>query len=135
MAIPSLVNFLTLLNTEITNTSALTSIVSTRHYHSILPQNGSLPALTFKVISINPTDTKDGASDYDQVRVQFSCYSSTGAGAETLYAALRTKFDRFTSSSGSVEFHFTRFIDRQPIDRDIDTGSFVVTVDYSFTIK
>jgi hypothetical protein len=135
MAIPSSVSFLGQLSTAIGATSAITSLISTRYYHSVLPQNVAFDALTYKIVGIDPSDTKDGASDFDALRVQFSCFSSTTAGAETLYAVVRTKFDRYTETGGAVEFHFTRYIGRQPIDRDIDTGVYVVTTDFSFTIK
>lgn len=135
MAIPSSVSFLGQLEDVFTATAAITNLVGTRYYNSILNQNETFPALTYKIVSVEPTDTKDGASDYDTYRVQINCYSTTGAGAETLYEAVRTALDRYTETGGAVEFHFTRFAGRQPMDRDIDTGMFVVISDYEFTIK
>ena len=137
----SIASFNTQLLGFIGATTGITDIVSTRFYYIRLPQLEIFPALTFKVINVDPVEVKAGVSDYDIVRVQFDCYDlpNTTAGStnecEGLYDAVRTAFDRFTDSAGSVKFHQTFFKGRTPMIQDFDTKVYSISMDFEFHIK
>ena len=137
----SIASFNTQLLGYIGANAGITNIVGTRFYYSRLPQLDSFPALTWNVIAVNPINTKAGVSTYDIVRVQFDCYDlpETTAGGtnevEALYDAVRTAFDRFTDATGSVEFHYTKYITRTQMIQDFDTKIYSVSTDFYFHIK
>ena len=115
--------------------SGITDKVLTRYYYGRLPQNSLYPALSFNIISLVTLDTKDGVSEYDYLRVQFTSYAARAADAEDLYDAIRTGFDRFTDEAGTVKFHETFFKGRQPLEQDFDTKIYYIHTDYEFHIK
>jgi len=84
--------------------AGVTALASTRIYPVRAPQNTTLPYVTYTVVSVNPTDTKDRPSHLDTVRMQIDCWATTYAGAEALHAAIRTAIDAYqiNATAGGV---------------------------------
>lgn len=72
-----------------TGSTTLTALVGTRVYRKRLPQNPTLPALTYwKVSGVRLYDL-DGPTGESDPRVQVSCWSQTSAQAEDVAEAVR----------------------------------------------
>jgi hypothetical protein len=85
--------------------------VGDRVYPLTLPQDVTLPALTFQVISDIPTLSHDVAQDHplytgarrSDTRVQFDCYGSTYDDAEALADELHTLAVGYRGFWGAIE--------------------------------
>ena len=83
----------------LTNNAGVSAIVSTKVYPVTAPQLIKTPFITYSIISVTPTNTKDRPSPVDEVRVQVDCYETTYAKAETLAGAVRTALDAYAIGS------------------------------------
>lgn len=136
MASPSVVTFLTQLNTLIGADAGITAIVGTMFYNGHLPQNiTSFPALLFKVVTDPHIETKDGASSYLKVRVQFTSFAAGIATVEALNEAVKDKFNRLRDTSGTVEIHQAFYEGRTEVVPNFDTNIYQISSDYIFHIK
>lgn len=77
------------------NDAGVTAIASTRSYHLNAPQRAAFPFVVFNTVSVNPYDTKSGASDLDQVRIQVDSYAADNSTAANLNSAVRAALDRY----------------------------------------
>jgi hypothetical protein len=85
--------------------------VGERVYPLALPQDVTLPALTFRVVSDTPTMSHSTAQDSptwtgrirSDTRVQFECYASDYDGAEALCDELRALAVGYRGYWGDVE--------------------------------
>lgn len=68
--------------------TAVTAIIKDRLYPLRVPQGVSLPAVTYQEISGDDGMTTDGALGLVDGRFQFTCWSTTHAGAAALRDAL-----------------------------------------------
>jgi hypothetical protein len=87
-------------------TAAISNLVSTRIYPFPPPQNGTLPAITYGLIS--STRTYDLVSDLNKVRarVQIDCWGSTKRSAYQVAAAVRNRLSGFYGSMSGTQVHF-----------------------------
>jgi hypothetical protein len=69
--------------------SPLPTAAGNNVYALVLPDNSSLPAITFQRISSTPVNDLSGHSGLDQVRMQIDCWSRTYGGAKALAAQVR----------------------------------------------
>jgi len=77
------------------NTAAVTAIAGQRIYHAAAPQNVAFPYVVINTVSVNPYDTKSGAADLDQVRLQIDSFDKDNSVAASLDAAIRNAIDRY----------------------------------------
>lgn len=68
---------------------ALTALIGTRVYPQSLPQNPTLPAVTYLQVSARPDVAHDGYTGWGWARVQFDCYGITPLVAVAVADALR----------------------------------------------
>lgn len=79
----------------IQGTSAISTLVSSRVYPSLLPQSPTLPALTYGQVSAVRVRDLTGPAGKSRHRISISCWASTYAGARALADAVRQSIDGF----------------------------------------
>jgi hypothetical protein len=113
--------------------SAITTLVGTRTYADILPDNTTHPAIVYQLISTIPFDSNlatDGG--IFQSRVQFTCIADTKAVSISLSEALKTAFTRFTGTASDVTIIDSRLENILDQAYDLETGQTARIVDYMF---
>jgi hypothetical protein len=121
-------------------TTGVTTLVSTRIYPDMAPQNATFPYIVFQKLSTTPTDTKEGVSPLDKMLVQIDCYSNNYDTAHTIAAAIRVALDRYT---GTINGHkvdkiiFSNDSSGSPQDVPTTTGSMIfwASQDYEIRLK
>lgn len=93
----------------LSNDAAVTAEVGTRIYPALAAQQPTLPFITYEVIQVTPSDTKDGSSTLDEVRAEVVIYAATYGAAAALSEKVRTALDRQNASNeissiGSIQF-------------------------------
>lgn len=105
--------------------SAITDVVSTRIYPSVLPQSAD-PAkshIVYQVVSGSSTTHLTGASKHGQTVVQIDCYAPTFSAAEDLELLVWKNLTHYTGAAGSDTIDVALPEDgshRQLIDRPQD---------------
>ena len=111
----------------LSNTTAITDIVSTRIYPSIIPQGELLPAVTFQRITNSPEDSKDGVSTLD-----VDAFGKALSELKTLTDAIRTALDRFSGTRVGIVIDSIRFV----TDRDVyEQSKEVYHINQEFSIR
>lgn len=83
--------------------TAITNIVSTRIRPTYLPQNPTLPSLTYQQISGDSNQALDGRSAVRRGRVQIDAWAKTYDEAVSLAEAVSTALDGVRVTSDGVE--------------------------------
>ena len=81
--------------------ATITGLIAARLYPIILPQEPTMPAMTYQWISGTRFHSMDGASKLSGPRVQFDCWAATYLDAEALFEALRKRLDGYRGPAGS----------------------------------
>jgi len=81
---------------------AVSALVSTRIYPSVVPQGESMPAITYQMVSGVPEETTDTAQGWRVARFQITCWAETYSGAKTLAEAVRKDLHRYSGTVNSV---------------------------------
>lgn len=101
------------------NESSITDIIGTgadsRLYPAIIPQDGTVPAITYQQISGNRDHTMDGPSGYTDSRYQLICWASHYNEAKKLFEAVRIFFDGFHATVLNRRIQYVQF--ENEIDR------------------
>lgn len=80
--------------------ATIAGLIGSRLYPNILPQNPTLPAMTFTWISGVRFHHLTAAEGLAGPRIQFDCWARTYLGAEALFEALRLALDGFQGMIG-----------------------------------
>lgn len=115
--------------------SAITSLVSTRIYPMVAPQNSTMPYITYSTITNTPSDTKSGVSKVDSILVQFDIYDTTVLSVEGIYEALRATLDFIAPGTyNSIQIDGVAFRNERPFfEEDFEVHR--KSVDFQFRIK
>ena len=81
--------------------STLGGLIGTRLYPLKLPQDPTMPAITYQWISGARVHSTDGASGLSSPRIQFDCWALTYLEAEAVFEALRKRLDGFQGTAGA----------------------------------
>jgi hypothetical protein len=92
----------------LTNDAGVSAIVGTRVFPRGLPQNHTLPALVYQLISAPRELTHSGPETLVEARVQITAHATTYAAAKTLQNAVQVASDGFTGTPASVTVQATR---------------------------
>ena len=76
--------------TELEAAAPVTALVGTRIFPVILPQNTTLPAITYQVVTTVLMPTLDGESGLENALFQIDCWAAGYAAAKDLAATVRT---------------------------------------------
>ena len=73
--------------------TGVTSLISTRIYPDIAPQNAAYPFVIYSIEGTDPSDTKDGASSLDVVEFTVTVFSESYDNMTSIASAVRTALD------------------------------------------
>lgn len=105
-----------------TRLAAAVPLVGGRCYPVLLPQNPTLPAITFQKVSNLRVQAIGGDSALQHPRYQFSCWSLTYEEAWTVAEQVRLAMQGLTLAGGG---HYENAVDLY----DAETGWYQVAVD------
>ena len=112
---------------HLSTVASLTTLVSNRIYPIMMPQDPTLPAITYQRISNNPQWAMGGACGLDNPRMQIDCWTTSFAASKALGDALR-KAMAMPGTFNAIQLN----------DQDIyevDTEIYRVSMDYSCWFK
>lgn len=108
----------------------LTLLTGARIYPLRLPQSPTLPAVVYQQISNAPEYSHEGSSNLAQVRIQFSCWSTTLLEAKQIADELEAALGGYRGLIGGRDT--TAFVDNRQSDDDPETGLYREIVDVIF---
>ena len=114
---------------HLTTDVGLAALVGARVYPLALPQQPTLPALTYQRISTSPTQHRDSAEpQHSRIRMQIDCWAASYDSALSVRAAVR-------AAMGTVAQASSPRIDAALLADDTDTydpapGRWRATLDY-----
>lgn len=79
------------------NETDVTDIVDERVYTHFVPQKAALPFVLIDVVSVRPSDCKDGVSSIDSHRVQIDAFTNSASLTADLDDTIRRAIDRVAS--------------------------------------
>lgn len=113
--------------------SGVTAIVKQKIFGINIPQKTESPCIKMQVISVDPSDTKDGPSELDAFRVQISCYGKDADQLNTLNGAIRTALDRYRGEIAEVNVEHIVYLN-QVDGYDEMAEEYKIDTDYKFRI-
>ena len=93
------------IHTILTSESAITNIVATRVYPVVIPQGGTIPAVTYQRISTPRIWDLDGPDGMATPRMQLNCWGTSYSSASSLSNAVRGVLDNYSGTADSVVIH------------------------------
>ncbi len=93
--------------TYILTLTAITDIIGTRIYYQKLPDDATLPAVTYNRISSPRSRTHSGDSNLSKPRIQYSCWGITPISVMNLADAFEDEFKSFSGTAGSSTVYAT----------------------------
>jgi len=88
--------------TKLAATTAITDITSTRIYPEVLPQDGTVPALTYQRVAGYEVASMDGVTGLARTTIQINCIAATYIEAKALRDAVRTALAGTSGTWGST---------------------------------
>lgn len=119
---------------KLSTTSNIQSAVDTRIYPEVVPQGSEFPCIVYSKTSIEPNDTKSGASTNDRINIQIDTYGETYQQTETISGRVRTALDRYSGTLEGITFQQVVFIDDSNEGRDDDRNVFRIRQQYQIRI-
>jgi hypothetical protein len=104
----------------------LTALVSSRIYPLSLPQEPTLPAITYRLVSDKPEIDHDGESGYALSRYQFDVYAATFIQADDCARVLSEAL----SIWHQVNSNYAAFAENRQNDFDPELSQYRVTLDF-----
>lgn len=117
----------TALRAFLVSDSAVGALVGQRVYTQTMPQDGTLPAITFQRISTAAVNSRDDNS-FGRVRMQIDGWAASDTATKELRAAIRAAMKDFRSVSGP-RVSGARLRDTRDL-HDQDTRRWRVLMDY-----
>jgi hypothetical protein len=115
------------LYSHLSTSTGLTALVSDRIYPIMMPQDPTLPAITYQRISNSPVNTIGGFASLDNPHIQFDCWA-------TSYSSVKALGDKLRKTIAAA----TTFNALQMSDQDLyeaDTEIYRVSMDFSCWFK
>ena len=121
----------------LSNDSSVSDLVGTRIYPQKIEYNATIPAVTYFVTSVGPTNTKNGVSTYDYTAVQITAFGSTYDEASNLARLIRVALDYVSGTYAGIVVDKIFFEDANDIYDDSfgEKGIHYVAMDFQFNIK
>jgi len=101
----------------------VSALVVARIYPLILPQDPTLPAITYARVTTSRIYSSEGYSNLDNAMIQVDCWASTYAGAKALGTAVLSAMD------GSSTFSAVLIDERDMFEDDVEI--YRVSMDFS----
>src|SRR4030067_1656130 len=90
------------LYSRLTAVSGVTALVSTRIYPNAIPQNISLPAIAYQIISTDRNYRHAGQSNMALPRIQITVEAASYSSAVAVCAAIRAALSGYKGTVGTV---------------------------------
>lgn len=103
------------------------------------PQPDRLPYATIDMITVQPTDTKDGPSPMDSISIQLDIYAPLEDNGDTLSGyvaaaaieeAIRNHVDGFIGDVKNITIDEIRWVTQNPAPFEDENDAYRVSVDY-----
>ena len=114
-----------LLYSKLAGTTAVSTIVSTRIYPVIMPQDPTVPAISYQQISMTE---QDGTSTLREQRYQVDCWDDDFAGVQTLGDAVQAALEEWTDTDQTPRVKMSRIVGSYH-DYENETGLYRVSFD------
>lgn len=101
----------------------LATLISTRLYPLLLPQDTALPAVTYQLISRTGVDSRTERAELTVTRWQFSVNGRTYATVDAVMAALKAGLESFTSTEPRVD-HLFLDNEREDTEPEFDENNY-----------
>jgi hypothetical protein len=118
--------------TVLTNTGAVTALISTRVYPLYLPPDTTLPAVAYERISTRRSYAHDGPQAPVTARLQFNSIATTLSAAMGVADAIRGALSGYTGVSAGVKIA-SCLLGNELSQDELDTGLARVVQDYLVT--
>lgn len=120
----------------LSNNLAVSSIVGTRIYQDMPPQDVAFPFVVYTILSTIPTNTKDvnTRSVLDAQVVQLDMYSKKVVESNNLAEAVRARLDGFEGTVAGLTIKQCRFTGDTSAAEDLELGVYFRSQDYEFHI-
>ena len=82
--------------------AGINAAVGNRVYPKLVPQDATMPAITYRRISSEHVHSMDGSSGADDARYQITCWGTTRLSAKSVANTVRLNMDGKTGLMGSV---------------------------------
>ena len=122
------------LYSKLAATSGVTALVSTRIYPNAIPQNASLPAIAYQVISTDRNYRHAGQSNVALPRIQITVEASSYSSAVAVCAAVRAALSGYQGTVGAVVIGGI-FLETEYDGYNLDTDTTVRRQDYTIEWK
>ena len=106
--------------------AGLIALIGSRIYPLTIPQECSLPALTYMVISDPPEHAMGNDADISTMRMQISCLADSYKSAKAVYAQVKAALSRYRAGTIKDIFLETPMDDFEP-----ETSVFQIIVDFT----
>lgn len=120
------------LTTYLRASTAITSIVSTRIHHNVVPQDATRPYIWFRRTSENEELTLDGVGELVETDFDLECWAETDSATDSLANAVKTRLHATRGTVGSATvggiFVTSKDDDYEPRNAFADTGMHVVAM-------
>ena len=87
-----------------------------------IPRNRGSKWCVYTIISNVPHNTKDGASTYDQYRLQVDCYDTQYDRMDTFAASVRSALDEYSGTSEGVVIDHISYVTEFDTFEFLDSG-------------
>lgn len=113
--------------------AGLTTLIGTRLYNTLAPQNTAMPYVTYQIISADRTHVM-GRDSLGRPRVQFDSYGTTRASAEDVNAQVVACFSRWSGTVASIVVKDT-IVYSDGIDTQADDLTLIPRVTSEFEVN
>lgn len=119
------------LKTYLQSVAAVSALISTRIYPETLPQEPTLPALKYDIISIE----RQHLIDFATVYIQYTSVATTHLGARALSDAVRKALQREKRIMSGIEVTQISVDDEQGVVFDKDYGEYYIQTTYKVNYR
>ena len=123
----------TALQSQLSATTAVTALTSTRIYHARLPQNAQVPAVVYRRISRVGFPDYRGVNTLVNSRIQVDCYAQSGQVSAELAEAVRISLNGLDTTIASVRIYRSFMLDDVTELREVDTELYRRRQDYQIS--
>lgn len=113
----------------------LTGLIGAKVYPNTIPPKTDFPCVAYTVLDTEPTDTKEGASELDNIRMQIDVYTLNYDDTQTIANRIRTLLDQYSGTSASENIDLCFFQGQQEGDYQADLGVFWLSQTYEIQLK
>lgn len=107
---------------RLTGHAGVSALAATRVYPKRLPQNPTLPALTYQKVSARHVSSMEGSSNLQGALVQVDAYGRTYAEAKALVRQVQLALEGFRGTAGGVNVQGVLFVTDQDMTDDQDAN-------------